>query len=103
MRTNAFTIIEAMVVVVLLGVLAAIAIPRVSQATSTPQVSACKTNVSLLDTQIELYRVNTGDWPKSLKALTDDPEYFPDGEPECPFGTKYKYDKDTHRITPHSH
>jgi general secretion pathway protein G len=104
MRTRAaFTLVEAMVVVVFLGILAAIAIPRVSQATTSPQIRACRTNVALLNTQIEIYHLNTGQWPKNLKAIAQDTSYFPDGQPTCPFGTKYKYDKNSHSILSHTH
>jgi len=98
-----FTLIELLVVVLILGALAAIAVPRISQSAETAKINACKTNVDLLNSQIELYYANTGSWPANLGAIADDKDYFPDGAPECPLGTDYSYSSDTHRVTKHDH
>lgn len=98
-----FTLVELLVVVLILGALAFIAIPRISQSATTAKINACKTNVDLLNSQIELYYANNGTWPANLSALTSDPNYFPDGQPECPFGTGYSYDTTTHRVAEHNH
>ncbi len=93
-----FTLVELMIVVLILGALAAIAIPRITGGVQTARVNACQTNINMMNRQIELYRQNTGSWPKDLKDVTEDTDYFPDGPPECPFGEKYKWYKDIHRI-----
>lgn len=98
-----FTLVELLVVVLILGALAAIAIPRISQSAETAKINACKTNVNLINSQIELYYANNGDWPASLNDLVTDSEYFPDGVPVCPLGIEYKYDTKTHRLGEHSH
>ena len=99
-----FTLVELLVVVLILGALAAIAIPRISQSAETAKINACKTNVDLINSQIELYYANSGDWPKNLNDLAKNSEYFPDGLPDCPLSTEYKYDnKKTHRVAEHSH
>lgn len=97
-----FTLVELMIVVLILGALAAIAIPRIMGGAQTARISACSTNIDTLNSQIELYNANEGSWPASLAALTSDPNYFPDGAPTCPFGTAYNYNA-SHRIDPHSH
>jgi len=98
-----FTLVELLVVVLILGALAFIAIPRISQSATTAKINACKTNVDLLNSQIELYYANNGTWPADLDDLTSDPNYFPDGAPVCPFGTAYSYNSSTHRVAEHSH
>lgn len=100
-----FTLVELLVVVLILGALAFIAIPRIGQSSTTAKINACKTNVDLLNSQIELYYATQGIWPSSLSVITDDPNdsYFPDGSPECPFGTAYQYNGTTHRVTEHNH
>lgn len=104
MRTlKGFTLVELMIVVLILGALAAIALPRIIGGANTAKVNACATNVDLINSQIELYYANEDDWPDSLTDVTGDPNYFPDGAPACPFGTDYDYDTDIHRISEHSH
>jgi general secretion pathway protein G len=104
-RRNGFTLVELLVVVLILGALAAIAVPRIIGGATNAKVNACKTNVDLINSQIELYYANKGSWPGSLGALTSDPNYFPDGAPVCPFGSSntYSYSTDTHRVSEHSH
>ena len=96
-----FTLVELMIVVLILGALAAIAIPRIMGGAQTARVHACQTNVNVLNSQIELYNADEGDWPALLTDVTNDPNYFPDGPPLCPFGTAYNYDTTIHRVTPH--
>ena len=102
-RKKGFTLVELLVVVLILGALAAIAIPRIGQSSTTAKINACKTNVDLLNSQIELYYASEGSWPSSLSTITGDANYFPDGAPECPFGTSYSYSTSTHRVSSHSH
>jgi type II secretion system protein G len=98
-----FTLVELMIVVLILGALAAIAIPRIMGGAQTARISACDTNIDMLNSQIELYNANEGAWPANLLALTSDPNYFPDTTaPACPFGTAYNYNA-SNRIDPHSH
>jgi competence protein ComGC len=98
-----FTLVELLVVVLILGALAFIAIPRIGQSSTTAKKNACSTNVDLLNSQIELYYANNGSFPAALTNITGDANYFPDGAPVCPFGTTYSYSATTHRVADHSH
>jgi general secretion pathway protein G len=98
---TAFTLVEMLIVVLILGALAAIAIPRITNASKSAKDSACKTNVDLMNRQIELYNFSTGSWPQQLTDVTGDTDYFPDGPPECPVGWDYEMDNDTHRVIGH--
>ena len=97
-----FTLVELMIVVLILGALAAIAIPRIMGGAQTARISACDTNIDMLNSQIELYYANEGAWPTALTDVTADPNYFPDGAPTCPLGTAYIYNAN-HRVDAHSH
>ena len=98
-----FTLVELLIVVLILGALAAIAVPRIMGGAKTAKTNACKTNVDMLNSQIELYYANKDAWPAAITDVTDDPNYFPESTPECPFGTAYNYSAVTHRVSGHGH
>lgn len=97
------TLIELLIVVIILGALAAIAIPRITTSATTAKINTCKTNVDTLNTAIEMYKIDTGAYPADLATLTADANYFPEGSPSCPFGTAYSYSTSTYRVSDHSH
>lgn len=96
------TLVELLIVVLILAALAAIAIPRIVGGSTNAKINACKTNVDIINSQIEMYHANTDDWPVALVDVTADANYFPDGEPACPFGISYTYSTTTYRIAEHS-
>jgi len=102
-RIKGFTLVELLVVVLILGALAAIAVPRIIGGATNAKINACKTNVDLINSQIELYYANHDSWPSALTTVTGDANYFPDGAPTCPFGTTYTFSTTTHRVPDHSH
>ncbi len=97
------TLIELLIVILILGALAAIAIPRIANSSYNAKKNACNTNVDTLNTSIEVYNNDKGAYPSSLPILTGDVNYFPDGAPLCPFGTTYVYSTTNNRVAFHSH
>ena len=83
-RVKAFTLVELMIVVLILGALAAIAVPRIMGGSAAAKANGCKTNIDMINSQIELYYSNTSSWPATLDVVTGDTNYFPDGAPTCP-------------------
>lgn len=72
MRTNTvakgFTLVEILIVVVILGILAAIVVPQFTNAANESRVGNVATQVSTIETQLELYAArNNGTYP----ALSD--------------------------------
>ena len=83
-KRKGITLIELLVVVLILAALSAIAIPRISQSANNAKANACKTNVDVINSAIEMYNADTGTYPATLDVVTQDINYFPEGEPTCP-------------------
>jgi prepilin-type N-terminal cleavage/methylation domain-containing protein len=94
------TLVELLIVVLILGALAAIAIPRITRSSYNAKENACATNIDVLISQIELYASDSnGKYPSVLMDIISDPNYFSDGIPTCPLGGKYSYNTTTFRIS----
>ena len=69
------TLIELLIVVIILGALAAIAIPKITASAYNAKKNACHTNIDVINTQIELYAAdNNGVYPADLPTITEDVE-----------------------------
>jgi general secretion pathway protein G len=76
-KKSAFTLIEIMVVVVILGILAATIIPQFVGTTHDAKVSTAKSNIAELESALERFYVHMDRYPtteEGLKALTDAPQ-----------------------------
>jgi general secretion pathway protein G len=63
-RSKAFTLVEILIVVVILGILAAIVIPQFTTASTDAQVGNVRSQLQTIRSQIELFRVrNNGNAP----------------------------------------
>jgi general secretion pathway protein G len=66
-----FTLVELLIVVIVLGILAAVTVFGLSGATSKSAKAACKADVHTVETAIESFRSNSdGAWPANQGALT---------------------------------
>ena len=64
MRKKAFTLVELLIVVIILGILAAVVIPQFSDASTEARDSSLATNLATIRGQIELYRLqHNGNYP----------------------------------------
>jgi general secretion pathway protein G len=87
---KAFTLVEILIVVVILGILAAIVIPQFTNASTDAQVGNIRSQLQTIRSQIELYRVkNNGNAPTlagAQDASFTDLMTDPDGAgPERPY------------------
>jgi len=98
-----FTLIELMVVLVIIGVLAALIVPNVLDRADDARVTAAKTDVSNLMQALKLYRLDNQRYPtaaQGLQALMAKPTTGPiptnwkpylDKLPNDPWGNAYQY------------
>ena len=73
-----FTLVELVVVLVILGVLVALAVPRfTASATKAKETTFCS-NVRTIKSQLELYKMTTGSYPTadSFESFLKNPNYF---------------------------
>lgn len=64
MRRSGFTLVEILIVVVILGILAAIVVPQFTNASNEAVKGALQSQLQTISSQMELYRVrNSGDFP----------------------------------------
>lgn len=105
MRERGFTLIEIMVVVVILGLLATLVLPRVIGRQEEAFVAKAKSDISALSAAIKLYKLDNFNYPSTeqgLEALVKKPEGDPEPKhwkkggyierlPKDPWGSPYQY------------
>ena len=104
-RARAFTLIEVMVVIVILGILAALVVPRVLERPDEARVVAAKQDIAVIGQALKLYRLDNQRYPtaeQGLGALVAKPELQPvpanwkpggylERLPRDPWGNAYVY------------
>ena len=98
-----FTLIELMVVVVIIGVLAALIVPNVLERANDARVTAARTDVNNLMQALKLYKLDNQRFPSAdqgLQALVAKPttgsippnwKPYLDKLPNDPWGKSYQY------------
>ncbi|MDR1530246.1 MAG: type II secretion system major pseudopilin GspG [Burkholderiales bacterium] len=100
-----FTLIEIMVVIVILGVLAAFIVPKVMDRPDEARIIAAKTDIATLMNALKLYRLDNLRYPtteQGLRALIERPASLPEPPnwkaggylerlPNDPWGKPYQY------------
>ena len=90
-KEEGFTLIELLIVVAIIGILAGIAVPRVTGNLTTAKENACKANISAIESAVQLYTYEEGKAPNSLDELTTNQKYLKE-IPACPLGGTYSVD-----------
>ncbi|MDH2235144.1 type II secretion system major pseudopilin GspG [Pigmentiphaga sp. GD03639] len=102
-RQAGFTLIEIMVVVVILGILAALVVPRVLDRPDQARAVAARQDISGIMQALKLYRLDNGRYPtteQGLRALVERPatgqvppnwKQYLDRLPADPWGNPYQY------------
>ncbi|MBN2283522.1 MAG: type II secretion system major pseudopilin GspG [Deltaproteobacteria bacterium] len=108
-----FTLIELMVVIVILGILAGLIVPRIMGRPEEARQAKARIQIESIETALKLYKLDNGNYPtteQGLRALVEAPEvgalarnwreggYLEKGNvPKDPWGNEYVY------LSPGSH
>jgi general secretion pathway protein G len=104
-RQRGFTMIEIMVVVVILGVLAALVVPQIMSRPDQAKVTAAQSDIKAIVMALDIYKLDNHNYPanqQGLQALVSKPSgtpparnWNPDGYlkrlPIDPWGNNYQY------------
>ena len=90
-RKSGFTLVEIMIVVAIIGLLAAIAIPNFVKARTTAQKNACINNLRQIDGAKEQWALEKKQAPNAAINQAEVDEYIKGGTPLCPAGGAYTY------------
>lgn len=111
-NVSGFTLIEVMVVVVILGILAAIIVPKVMSRPEQARIVKVKQDILAIQSALDLYKLDSGVYPttdQGLQALVTKPTAQPvprswksDGYlqelPVDPWGETYQYINDSEKV-----
>ena len=101
---HAFTLVELLLVLVILGTLAAIVLPKFSGVSQRGRVTAAATQISTFKTALDAFEVDMGYYPKGRNGLMDliqqprdganwhGPYLQSDVVPKDPWGNDYQYE-----------
>ena len=92
-----FSLAEIMIVVVIIGLLIGIIVPKVTGQLGDATIQTCKANIKQISSEIDSYYLKHKKFPESLQTLVDN-KILKKKHLLDPWGSEYQYeiDKETH-------
>jgi general secretion pathway protein G len=103
-RRNAFTLVEMLLVLVIIGTLAAIVVPKLAGRSEQARVTAAQSQIAAFGTALDAFEVDNGYYPRGKDGLNDliqaprdakswkGPYLKSDTIPLDPWGAPYNYE-----------
>jgi general secretion pathway protein G len=95
---RAFTLVEMLLVITIIGILAALVIPKMVGRSEQARQAAVRADLSSVKTALDAFEVDNGYYPKSLQDLLQQPGNaknwhgpYLDKVPQDPWGNNYLY------------
>lgn len=88
-RTKGFTLVEIMIVVLIIGILLAIAVPNFIKARETSRTKSCISNLRQIDAAKEQWAMDNKAADGDAVAWADIVPDYIKSQPECPSGGTY--------------
>ncbi|MBM3334300.1 type II secretion system major pseudopilin GspG [Candidatus Sumerlaeota bacterium] len=100
--SSGFTMVELLLVLMILGLLAAIVVPKFTGRSEDARITAARTQIANFETALDMFETDNGYYPKSSDGLLDLIEqpndarnwrgpYLKTGIPDDPWGNAYIY------------
>ncbi len=92
-KQDGFTLIEVMVVVVILGILALMVVPRIMGRPDEARVVKAQHDIRAIEAALNLYRLDNYQYPDSAEGIQMLKGKYLDRVPKDPWQNEYVYDK----------